>query len=34
MHLFGDTAEDVLEILQREFNVDMSPFQFNKYFSC
>ncbi|EAA9518811.1 DUF1493 family protein [Salmonella enterica] len=32
LHLFGDTAEDVLEILQREFNVDMSPFQFNKYF--
>ena len=32
LHLFGDTAEDVLEVLQREFNVDMSPFQFNKYF--
>lgn len=32
LNLFGDTAEDVLEILQREFNVNMSSFQFNKYF--
>ncbi|ECG1337010.1 hypothetical protein DS259_23865 [Salmonella enterica subsp. indica] len=32
LDLFGDTAEDVLEILQREFHVDMSPFKFDKYF--
>lgn len=32
LDLFGDTAEDVLEILQREFNVDMSSFNFDKYF--
>lgn len=32
MHLLGDTAEDILEITQGKFNVDMSLFQFNKYF--
>lgn len=32
LHLFGDTAEDVLELLQSEFCVNMSEFKFNKYF--
>ncbi|HAT2607830.1 TPA: DUF1493 family protein [Kluyvera intermedia] len=32
LELFGDTAEDILEILPREFYVDMSSFQFNTYF--
>ncbi|QIR26887.1 MULTISPECIES: DUF1493 family protein [Kluyvera] len=32
LDLFGDTAENILEILQREFNVDMSSFKFDKYF--
>ncbi|ECC1695684.1 DUF1493 family protein, partial [Salmonella enterica subsp. salamae] len=32
LHLFGDTSEDVLELLPSEFGVDMSQFKFHKYF--
>ncbi|QLR79678.1 DUF1493 family protein [Citrobacter freundii] len=32
LNLFGDTAEDVLELLKSEFGVNMSQFKFYKYF--